>query len=144
MINIYEVHAAAKCSWIRRLYDDSNSKWKTTFLKLLYIGKNVLNKNLNYSIIKKGKSNFHRQTLTAWIKVYYKEPSNYIEMVNKFLVYNKDISVNRTWLTPVFFKNNSINHIYNIKINQIIMLTPQNRFVTLQNCNISNNTNITF
>ena len=44
MIDVYEVHAAAICGLIRRLYHNSNSKWKTTFIKLLNIEKNILRK----------------------------------------------------------------------------------------------------
>ena len=28
MLDVYEVHAAAKCSWIKRIHDNSESKWK--------------------------------------------------------------------------------------------------------------------
>lgn len=61
-------------------------------------------------------------------------------MNNQFIVYNKVITVNRIYLTPVFFKSNSIDNIYNIKI--VDVLISQNMFVNLQDCNNSNNTNI--
>ena len=35
MIDVYEIHAAAKCNWIKRLHVESESKWKTAFLQLL-------------------------------------------------------------------------------------------------------------
>ena len=82
MIDVYEVHATAKCGWIRRLYDDSNSKWKTTFINLMNIERNILNKNLDHSITNKCKSEFHRQIMSAWINIYCKEPKNYNEIVN--------------------------------------------------------------
>ena len=46
MIDVFEVHAAAKCGWIKRLHDNSDGKWEITFIYLLNIGANMLNKNL--------------------------------------------------------------------------------------------------
>lgn len=139
MIDVYKVHATAKCGWIRRLYDDSASKWKTTFIKLLNIDINKLNKNLDYSMINICKSEFHKQTLSAWTKVYCTEPTNINETVNQFIIYNKSIIINRKPLTPNFFKSNDEKNILNIKI--LNMLNPQNTFLDVQEFN-NNNTNI--
>ena len=37
MIDVHEIHNAAKCSWIKRLLDETNSKWKITTLQMLGI-----------------------------------------------------------------------------------------------------------
>ncbi len=37
MIDVYEVHNAAKCGWIKRLHDETEAKWKITTLKMLNI-----------------------------------------------------------------------------------------------------------
>ena len=140
MIDVYEVHAAAKCGWIRRFYDDSASKWKTTFIKLLNIDINKLNKNLDYSIINICKSEFHKQTLSAWIKVHCTEPINYNETVNQFIIFNKSIIINKKPLSPSFFKSNDEKNIFNIKI--LNMLNQQNTFVDVREFNNNNNTNI--
>ena len=52
MLVVYKIHSASKCSWIKRLYDTSASKWKTTFLDLLNIDIDILNKNLDSQIVK--------------------------------------------------------------------------------------------
>ena len=116
MIDVFEIHTAAKCGQIRRLYDDSNAKWKSTFLKLLNIGKNKLNKNLDIKIVNKCRSDFHKQTLTAWIKVYCQEPKNYVEIVHQFHTYNKLLTINKKTLMPSLFKSNNIDDTYNIRI----------------------------
>ena len=95
MIDVYEVHAASKFGWIKRLYDDSNSKWKVSFLHMLNIGKNLLNQNLDLSMVNCCKSDFHKQILEAWIKMHSKEPKNYNEIVHQFLVYNKEIKIDK-------------------------------------------------
>ena len=48
VIDVYEVHACytAKCSWICRLFNESESKWKLIFIILLNIPKHMLNKNI--------------------------------------------------------------------------------------------------
>ena len=51
MIDVYAVHSTAKCSWIRRLYDNTNAKWKITFLVMLNINIDILNKNLDKKMI---------------------------------------------------------------------------------------------
>ena len=140
MIDVYEVHAASKCGWIKRLYDNSTSKWKISFLHLLNIGKNLLNKNLDLSIVNCCKSDFHKQILEGWIKIHSKEPKNYNEIVHQFLVYNKEIKIDRKQLTPTFFKSINANDIFNIKI--LNMLNPQNTFLSIQEFNNNNNTNI--
>ena len=35
MLDVDSIHIAAKCSWICRLCDDNNSKWKTLSWKLI-------------------------------------------------------------------------------------------------------------
>ena len=104
------------------------------------IERNILNKNLDNSIANKCKSEFHRQILSAWINTYCKEPPNYKEIVNQFLVYNKAIKINRKYKTPILFKSNDINITYNIKI--LNMLNPQNMFLNIQDFNSNNSTRI--
>ena len=69
MIDVYAVHTTAKCSWIRRLYDNTNAKWKITFLEMLNINKEILNKNLDKKMIEHCRSEFHKKTLACWIQL---------------------------------------------------------------------------
>ena len=46
MIDVYNMHVAAKCSWIRRLVSNENGSWKKLFYKMLSINRNMLNKKI--------------------------------------------------------------------------------------------------
>ena len=59
MIDIYSTHSAAKCSWIRRLFNDRKSKWKTCMRCMLNIDHDMLNKNYGEEVVKNGKTMFH-------------------------------------------------------------------------------------
>ena len=74
MIDVYEVHATSKCSWICRLFNESESKWKLIFIKLLNIPKHMLNKNLEEQTAYLCKGEFQKQVLMSWIKVHGNEP----------------------------------------------------------------------
>ena len=47
MIDVHEVHRAAKCGWIKRIHDNTQSKWKITTQCMLAISVHALNKNLD-------------------------------------------------------------------------------------------------
>ena len=141
MIDVYQIHPAAKCSWIKRLHDESESKWKTAFLQLLNVPKNLSNKNLNPGIICNCISEFHKQTLTAWIKVFCKEPTNYNEITNQYLVYQKAIKINAKYLTHKFFEGKNKDNICKIKV--LDMLDPLNMFISIKDFNIKNETDQT-
>ena len=59
MIDIYAVHDTAKCTWIRRLFDNTDAKWKSIFLYMINIGKDLLNKNLEIRTINNFKTEFY-------------------------------------------------------------------------------------
>ena len=141
MIDVYEIHAAAKCNWIKRLHVESESKWKTAFLQLLNVPKNLLNKNLDPVIIRNCKSEFHKQTLTAWIKVFCKEPTTFNDIINQYLVYNKAIKINNKYLTQYFFKSKNKDNIYKMKV--LDMLDPLNNFFCIKDFNLKNETALT-
>ena len=140
MIDVYEVHATAKCSWLRRLFDNAETKWKVIFLNLLNIPKHMLNKNLGEETCKRCKSNFHKQTLISWIKVHGIEPKSYKDVINQYLTYNKRIHINRKPIFPSFFKG-TISSPRDIRI--LNMLTPQNEFLNIQEFNNKNQSNLT-
>ena len=58
MIDIHAVHAAAKCSWLKRLYNPIDAKWKKSMWHMLNVNENILNKNYNMEICKGQKANF--------------------------------------------------------------------------------------
>ena len=46
MVGVYKVHLASKISWIKRLYDPTNAKWKKVMLKMMNVNLDILNKNV--------------------------------------------------------------------------------------------------
>ena len=140
MLDVYKIHAASKCSWIRRLYDTSISKWKTTFLDLLNIDIDILNKNLDIQIVKKCKTEFHEQVLTSWINTYCTDPITYKDTINQFIIYNKALKINKKCILPSFFKNTNRRCIYNIRI--LNLLSQQNTFLNINDFNHNNEMNI--
>ena len=127
MMDVFEVHATAKCSWFRRLFDDSETKWKVIFLNRLNIPKHMLNKNLEVETCRKCKSNVHKQALISWIKGV--EPKSYKDVINQYLTYNKMIKVNKKPIFPSFFKG-TINRPHDMRI--LNMLARQNEFLDIQ------------
>ena len=66
MIDTQSIHQAAKISWIRRLFQTTDAKWKTLMLHMLNIDKQNLNKTPGVQINNKVKTSYHTQILKAW------------------------------------------------------------------------------
>ena len=96
---------------------------------------NLLNKNLDTKMSYNCKSEFHKQTLESWIKVYCEEPKTYVDITNQYVLYNKSIRINKNNLTHTFLKGNNVN-IHNTKI--LNMLSPQHFFLNLEEFNNKN------
>ena len=95
MIDIHAVHTAAKCSWLKRLFYQSDSKWKKSMWYMLNIDTKVLNKNYNNHICKRAKSNFHQQILQLSLELHETIPTNKTDILNEYIIYNKNILLNK-------------------------------------------------
>ena len=138
MIDVYAVHTTAKCSWIRRLYDNTNAKWKIIFLVMLNINMDILNKNLDKKMIENCRSEFHKQTLACWIQLTNIEPINYKQIANEYIIHNRLLKINKEVVTPSFFKTNDVNSIQNIRIYD--MISQQNTLLNHTDFNNQNQT----
>ena len=107
MIDKNEVHTAAKCSWLKRQLDPSDSKWKKSMWYMLNVDTNILNKNYNNHICKRAKSNFHQQVLKLWMEVHETNPTNKTDIFNEYIIYNKNILLNNKILEPSYFGRDS-------------------------------------
>ena len=81
-----------KCSWIKRLFDDSNNgQWKTFYLNELkkYGGKLLFECNLNQDIITRmfPENNFLREIVTAWEKITNTQNKN-LKYIGKQIIWN--------------------------------------------------------
>ena len=72
---------------------------------MLNIDENILNKNYNIEICKLAKSKFHTQILELWSKLHDTDPTHKQDILNEYLLYNKNIVINRKMLDPCYFGN---------------------------------------
>ena len=138
MIDVYAVHTAAKCSWIRRLYDNTDAKWKIAFIQMLNLDITMLNKNFEMKTAIKCKTEFHKQIIVAWIELSSKEAITYKEIINQYIFFNRFIIINREIIKPNHFTNTGNNNINNLQIADMINL--QNAFLIREEFNRENNT----
>ena len=66
MVDVYNVHMASTISWIKRLNDTSEAKWKTVMLKLMNTDLSIINKK--YELINNTIPQFYEKVLKAWYK----------------------------------------------------------------------------
>ena len=106
MIDIYSTHSAAKCSWIKRLYNNRDSKWKTSMRYMLNINSDILNKNFGEEVVKNGKTMFHKQILELWAKLHGTNPKTKTDILNEYVLFNKHIRIDRKPIEAKYFGTN--------------------------------------
>ena len=143
MVDVFSMHTAAKCMWIKRLVSVNESKWKPLMLYMLNIEYFHIDKNLDISRIGYCKSAFHKQVLESWIQVHANEPKNLKNALNQFLLYNRFIKIDRNILTVNDLKATDgkiKNDLFDLKI--IDLVDRQGAFMDRNNFNISFNCQI--
>ena len=111
IVDVYAVHDAAKCSWIRRFFDSNSGKWKILFKELIEIDVNNLNKNLGSNLLNLGKTSFHKQILTAWYKATTLNPLTVNDIRDQFLLHNHHIKINNNIISESFFRSPALRNI---------------------------------
>ena len=77
MVDVYAVHTAAKCGWLKRLLNGSTDiAWKQIMLSRLNITTEMLNRNIIYSKFTCCSPPFHMQILKSWNELYNKSELN--------------------------------------------------------------------
>ena len=119
MIDIELFINSIKCSWIKRLFDDSNNgQWKTFYLDKInrYGGKLLFESNLNKGLITHmfPNNSFLREILIAWDKITHTHKED-IKVVGKQIIWNnRDIQINNQTLLYKHWLNKGIKHIEHI------------------------------
>ena len=135
MIDVYAVHDAAKCSWVRRLFDGQENKWKLLFEEMIELKISNLNKNINPKSQTFGKTEFHKQLLNSWFKVSSSNPTTLRDILNQFVTYNQHIQINQTMVNNLFSED------ANVKIRDII--DANGKVLSINNLNDKFNINLT-
>ena len=117
MIDVYNMHVAAKCSWIKWLVSKENGSWKKLFFKMLLINRNMLNKKINLEYAKNCLSPFLRKVLESWIKVFCVKPETTTEILNEYILYNREIIIGKKIIALYQLPN---KYSYDIKIVDIL------------------------
>ena len=139
MVDVYSMHTAAKISWIKRLSTNEDTDWKLLFYKMLSLEKNMLNKKVNLTqIVKKDMSPFHKQVLESWYNFYGTDPNSTEEILNEYILYNKNITIANKSISLSLFPN-KFGH--NIKVMHI--LDQNSKILNKDNLNLSLDTNLT-
>ena len=82
MIDTHTIPQSAKISWIRRLFQPTDAKWKTLMLHMLNIELQHLNKNCGSQIASKAKTKYHAQILQAWYNLLDHQPTSIYDILN--------------------------------------------------------------
>ena len=117
MVDVHKMNIAAKCAWKKRLVCSENVNSKVLFLKMLSINEFMLNKKIGLSYIQNCLSPFHQQVLESWDDFYGMEPVSNSEILNEYVLYNKNIKIGKRPITVNQFPNKYGN---NLKILDIL------------------------
>ena len=117
MVDVYAVHIAAKCGWIKRLTNNTEAKWKKLMWYMLNLSTNIINKAFEEKLIKLCRTNFHKQIMASWYTITSNEPVSLKEVLNQYLLDNKIIKVGGRTLKSIVKGSSSTN---NLKVIDII------------------------
>ena len=136
MPDIYIIHNSFKIGWIKRLFDNDNSKWKTLTWSILTIKPHQINKRLQN--IPETISNYHNQLLKAWFENNNINPITTQEILNEYLVdNNKYILIANNTIT-----NHTLNDIIPNETKVLNSIENNGLFNTLNDLNNKLNTHL--
>ena len=138
MVDVYTTHLTAKCRWVARLYDEKPKKWQATFLYMLNIPQNLINKNLPPTYANKPKTEFHKQIVQSWLTIYAREPICPEEVKDQWLCHNQFVKIDNKLIDYEFCQN---IRLYNIKSKDII--NESGKIISRQQLSINLNCTIT-
>ena len=117
MVDVYAVHTASKCSWIKRLNNNSTSKCKNSTWNMLNFEPHLQYKNFkSYELKKHCKTKYHKQMIEEWFKINTKEPKTTEDILKQFIICNQYVTIDRNTIPTTFFNSEDCN----IQINDIM------------------------
>ena len=134
IIDIKTVHLVSKCIMIKRLLSEKTGKWQNSTWAMLNMNKTIYSKNPDLSLSMEAKTIYHKQLLKCWFHLVQSNPVTPLEVVNQFVLYNKEIKIENNMLTRTFM-NNRFNE---LRINDI--MTEDGNLISRANMSILLNT----
>ena len=104
MIDTQTIHQSAKISWIKRLLQPNDSKWKTLMLYMLNLEQQNFNKNPGVRASNNAKTKYHKQILHAWYTFIDYIPTTIYEILNQYIANNQNIKIQGNLITNQNFK----------------------------------------
>ena len=125
MIDTHTIHQSAKISWIRRLFQTPDTKWKTLTLYMLNTNLQNLNKNPGIQASSNAKTKFHIQILQAWYTLIDHPLKTVYDIINQYIANNQYIKIQGKSLTNQNFK---ITNLDTIKLYDLV--NEQGKFLS--------------
>ena len=129
MVDVFKVHLASKISWIKRLHDPTNAKWKKVMLKMMNVNLDILNKKCDFVTSNKIPP-FYSQVLKAWQQISCCAPNTPHEIVNEYILYNNKIKIGNKILDKKYINSPNLK-ILDVLDNNYLFLSLRQLNTTL-------------
>ena len=116
MVDVYNIHHCSKISWIRRLFNPGNEKWKTIMLQNMKTNLYQLNKKYKYKTDNQ-ISEFYQQVLSAWKELFNTNAFDRKEIINEYILFNENIKIANKVIDEKYINNDKM---LNLKILDIL------------------------
>ena len=123
MPDVYSVNNTSKISWIKRLTNERDCKWKVLILYMLNLNSAHLSHKIPEIWISQCKTDFHKQLLKCWLFKKNMKPVGDTEILNEYIFHSNTITTGNTVLLPQMFGLSNSNKNLSVKIMDLLNLT---------------------
>ena len=88
MPDIYEINKASKITWIKRIANNEDAKWKHLMCKLLDINEQLFLYKLPLVYSQRCKTKFHKQVMESWLSIKNTNPTSCNEILNEYVFHS--------------------------------------------------------
>ena len=123
MPDVYLVNSTSKISWIKRLTNERDCKWKILTLYMLNLNSTHLSHKIPETWISHCKTDFHKQLLQCWLFFKNMKPVGDVEILNEYIFHSSSITTGNTVLSPQMFGLSNSSQNLSVKIMDLLNLT---------------------
>ena len=123
MPDVYLVNSTSKMSWIKRLTNERDCKWKILTLYMLNLNSTHLSHKIPETWISHCKTDFHKQLLQCWLFFKNMKPVGDVEILNEYILHSSSITTGNTVLSPQMFGLSNSSQNLSVKIMDLLNLT---------------------